>query len=68
MRIFTRHILSQVTKVFVFSLIALTTMLIIGGVVREAMNQNLPAAQVVRLIPYLLPEVLRVALPVTLLL
>lgn len=68
MRIFTRYVLTQVTKVFLFSLIALTTMLIIGGVVREAMNQNLPAAQVVRLIPYLLPEFLRYALPVAILL
>lgn len=68
MRIFTRHILGQVVKVFLFSLIALTSMFIIGGVVQEAMKYNLPPAQVVRLLPYLLPEVLRITLPVTILL
>jgi lipopolysaccharide export system permease protein len=68
MRIFTRHILGQVVKVFLFSLIALTSMFIIGGVVQEAMKHNLPPAQVVRLLPYLLPEVLRITLPVTILL
>lgn len=68
MRIFTRHVLGQVIKVFLFSLLALTSMFIIGGVVQEAMKHNLPPAQVVRLIPFLLPEVLRITLPVTILL
>lgn len=68
MRIFTRHILGQVIKVFIFALVALTAMFMIGGVVQEAMRHNLPPAQVVRLLPYLLPEVLRVTLPVTILL
>lgn len=68
MRIVTRYVLGQLIAVFLFSLAALTALMIIGGVVREAINQSLPPAQVIRLIPYLLPEVLRIAIPVTLLL
>jgi len=55
-------------KVFLVSLTALTMMMIVVGVVREAAMQNLPLGQVLRLIPYILPDALRVAVPVTLLL
>jgi len=68
MQIMTRHILGQLIGIFLFALIALSGLLIIGGVVREAVNQSLPPGQVLRLIPFLLPEVLRIALPVTILL
>ena len=43
-------------------------MMIIVGVVREAAAQNLPLGQVLRLIPYILPDALRFTVPVTLLL
>jgi len=66
--VFTRYILFQVLRIFIIALVAMTTMLMIGVVAKEAMAQSLPPTQVARLIPYLLPEVLRVALPVTLLL
>jgi lipopolysaccharide export system permease protein len=68
MRIFTRHIISQLSKLFLLGLIALTALFLIGGVVNEAMKQNLPPAAVLRLLPYFLPEVLRVTVPVCLLL
>jgi lipopolysaccharide export system permease protein len=68
MRILTRHLLVQLLTVFVFSLTALTAMIMIGVVLKEAVNQGLPILQTLRLIPFFLPEVLRIALPVTLLL
>ena len=53
---------------FLLALAALTLMMIVVGVVREAAMQSLPLTQVVRLIPYILPDALRIAVPVTLLL
>jgi len=43
-------------------------MMIVVGLVREATMQNLPLGQVMRLIPFVLPAALCVAVPVTLLL
>lgn len=68
MRTLTRHVLAQLTTVFLFSLVALTLLFVVGGAVREAVSQSLPPAQVVRLIPYMLPEWLRYTVPITLLL
>ena len=68
MRLLTRYVLAELLKVFLLSLTALTALIIIGGVVREAVVQSLPPAQVIWLIPYILPDALRISIPVTLLL
>jgi lipopolysaccharide export system permease protein len=68
MRILTRHLLTELGKIFFVSLTALTLLMIVVGVVREAMQQHLPVGHIVRLIPFILPDALRVAVPVTLLL
>jgi len=68
MRILTRYVLAELAKVFLVSLTALTVMMILIGVVREATMQNVPLAHVSRLIPYILPDALRISIPVTLLL
>jgi len=68
MRILTRYVLIELSKVFLLSLGAMTLMMIIVGVAREALQQSLPPAQVFCLIPYILPDALRVAVPVTMLL
>jgi len=68
MRTLTRHVLGQLIAVFLFALVALTLLFVIGGAVREAVSQSLPPAQVLRLIPYMLPEWLRYTVPITLLL
>lgn len=68
MRILTRYVLVELAKVFLVSLTGLTLLILIGGVVREAANQNLPLAHVVRLVPFILPDALRISVPVTLLL
>lgn len=68
MRILTRYVLGQLISIFLISLAGLTSLIMIGVVMREAVNQNLPLGQILRLIPFFLPLVLGIALPVTLLL
>jgi len=64
----TRHILVELTKVFVFALVILTGLFDIVFLVRELLREGLPVVQIARLMPYVLPEALRFTVPVTLLL
>ncbi len=68
MSILTRHVLAELAKHFLVSLAALTLLMILVGMASEALKQSIPPAQVVRMVPYILPEALRVAVPVALLL
>jgi lipopolysaccharide export system permease protein len=68
MPILTRYVLAELAKVFLVWLTGLTLLMIIVGVVREAVMQNVPLGEVARLIPYILPDALRIATPATLLL
>lgn len=68
MAILPRYVLAEIAKVFLISMTALTLMVIIGFVGREAASQGLPLGPTLRLIPYFLPETLRVTVPMTLLL
>ncbi len=68
MPIMYRHILAELAKVFFMALAGLTMMMLVVGIVREAQMQNIPINQVMKLIPYILPDALRFAVPVTLLL
>jgi lipopolysaccharide export system permease protein len=68
MRILTHYVLSELLKVFLISLTGLTTLLVVVVVIQQAQNADLPLAQVLQLIPYALPEALRMTVPVTLLL
>ncbi len=68
MNAITRQLLAELTGVFLAALAGLTAMMLIGGVIREAIGQSLPPWQVIRLIPYILPDALRFTVPVTLLL
>ena len=68
MRILTRYVLIELAKIFLVSLTGLTMLMIVVGLVREAAMQSLPLGQIAWLIPYILPDALRVAVPVTLLL
>ncbi|HOM16105.1 MAG TPA: LptF/LptG family permease [Thermoguttaceae bacterium] len=68
MPLLSRYVLIELLKVFLLALVAMTMLIVLGGVVREALVQNLPLAQVVRLVPYILPDALRIAIPITLLL
>jgi lipopolysaccharide export system permease protein len=68
MAILQRYVLVEVLKVFAVSVTALTMMVVLGFVGREATAQGLPLLPTLRLIPYFLPETLRVTVPMTLLL
>jgi len=68
MRTITRYVLIDLLKVFAMSLSVLTVTVLLVGVVREAAMQNLPMRHIAELIPYVLPDALRIAVPVTLLL
>jgi lipopolysaccharide export system permease protein len=64
----TRYVLGELLKVFVYALVGLTGAILILVVIAEAVKQGLPPAQILLLIPYLLPFALSVAVPVALLL
>ncbi len=68
MRILTRYVLAELTKIFVVALFALTPVMLIVGISQLAMRYSLPPAQILQLVPYIIPFALSVALPVTLLL
>ena len=68
MRILERYILAELGKVFCITLFGLTTMMMVVGVMKEALFRGLPMSEVARLLPYVLPEALQVAVPVALLL
>lgn len=63
----TRYVLSELLKVFLVTLAGLTAMLLIYGLVKQARDQGLGPQQVVLLIPYILPDMLRYTIPATIL-
>ncbi len=67
MSIITRYVLAELVKIFFFSLLAMTSMMMVVGVVAEATRQGLGPEQVGQMLPYLLPEALRFTVPGTLL-
>ncbi len=68
MKILTRYVLIELVKVFAVSLAGMTLFMILVGVMKEAYSQGLGLKQVALLIPYVLPEALRFAVPGTILL
>ncbi|MHB1035081.1 MAG: LptF/LptG family permease [Pirellulales bacterium] len=67
MRILPRYVSLELLKVFSIALAALTLFMLLIGLVKEATNQGLGPAQIVLLIPYVLPDALRFTVPGTLL-
>jgi len=67
MRILTRYVLWELLQVFLVTLTALTLFMLIVGLAKEAQQQGLGLLQIVLLIPYLLPEAMRFAVPGTML-
>ncbi len=68
MNTFTRYILVELLVIFALSLLAMTVTIIMFVVAQKALQYGLPPAQFVALLPYLLPEALRMSIPGTLLL
>ena len=68
MRIFTRYVLSEFLKVFLLALTGLTGVMILAFLAKEAVEEGLGPAAVLRLIPYIVPQALQFAVPGTVLL
>jgi lipopolysaccharide export system permease protein len=67
MRLITRYVLIELLKVFAVTLAVMTVLMLLVGAVQEAMLQGLGPVPVLKLIPYLLPNALRFAVPGTIL-
>jgi lipopolysaccharide export system permease protein len=67
MKIITRYVLAELLQVFLVSLAALTLFMLIVGLVKEAQQQGLGLLQIAALVPYVLPEAMRFAVPGTML-
>jgi lipopolysaccharide export system permease protein len=67
MKIITRYVLSELLQVFLVALAALTLFMLVVGLVKEAQQQGLGLAQILALVPYVIPEAMRFAVPGTML-
>jgi len=65
MSILTRYVLAELIKVFVLALLSLTLLMLIIGVAKQASDEALGPSQIVQLIPYILPNILRFTIPGT---
>lgn len=68
MSILTRYVLGETTRVLLTTTTVITLVILPLGVGREALDHGLPLGCTLQLLPYLLPEALRVGLPVAVLL
>jgi lipopolysaccharide export system permease protein len=60
-------VLTELLQVFLVTLTALTLFMLIVGLVKEAQQQGLGLVQILMLVPYVLPEAMRFAVPGTML-
>lgn len=67
MKIISRYVMSELLQVFLVALTALTLFMLVVGLVKEAQQQGLGMMQIAALIPYVLPEAMRFAVPGTML-
>jgi lipopolysaccharide export system permease protein len=67
MKIISRYVLWDLLQVFLVALAALTLFMLVVGLVREAQQQGLGLLQILMLVPYVLPEAMRFAVPGTML-
>src|SRR5438046_10745109 len=58
-------ILWELAKVFVLSLVGITGILLMGGIIAEASQQGLGPAQILAAIPLLIPSTLPYTIPAT---
>jgi lipopolysaccharide export system permease protein len=68
MNLLQRYILSELLRVFALLVIILTVMLVFVGVLREAAERGLGFAQIVQIMPFIVPSMLPFTIPATLLL
>ncbi|MCC9605636.1 LptF/LptG family permease [Blastopirellula sp. JC732] len=67
MRIITRYILWEILKIFFMALGALTLLIVLVGVVQQALREGLGPGPIARIIPYMIPDALRFSIPGTIL-
>ena len=67
MTLISRYVLRELLLVFLVALGALTLFMLVVGLVREAQQQGLGLVQILMLVPYVLPEAMRFAVPGTML-
>ncbi len=67
MRLLTRYVLREISLIFLVTLFALTTFMLLVGAVQVAIQQGLGAKQIVLILPFLLPQALMFAIPGTIL-
>ena len=67
MKIVSRYVTSELLQVFLVALAALTLFMLVVGLVKEAQQQGLGMMQIAALVPYVLPEAMRFAVPGTML-
>ena len=67
MGLLTRYVVSELLKIFIVSLVGMSTLMLLVFLVYEAMRQGLGAMAALRLIPYMLPHALCFAIPGTIL-
>jgi lipopolysaccharide export system permease protein len=65
MRIVTRYVLGELLKTFLGSLAAVTLFILLVLIVRQALAEGLGIKQILFLIPYILPDALRMTIPAT---
>jgi lipopolysaccharide export system permease protein len=67
MTIMTRYVLSEMLQVFLVALTALTLFMLVIGLAKEAQQQGLGLLQILAMVPYVLPDAMRFAVPGTML-
>ena len=67
MHCLTRYVLFQLFGVFLLSLGGMTVFMLSVGVMRQAVTQGVGTWQILQIMPYLLPDALRLAVPATIL-
>ncbi|MGE0606023.1 MAG: LptF/LptG family permease [Pirellulales bacterium] len=63
MRILTRYVIAEYFKAFLLTLTALTTFMLLVGIVKQAYEESLGIAQILRILPFFVPEALRFSMP-----
>ena len=67
MRRITRYIIFEMMKVFLTTLFVMTSIMLLIGLAQRALREGMGPIPVLRLIPFVLPDALRFAIPGTLL-
>jgi lipopolysaccharide export system permease protein len=68
MKTIHRYIIWELLVTFLIAFIAMTTLLILGVLINEALSKDFPIITIVRMIPYVVVVTSRISLPMTLLL